>query len=976
MDSSLFPAEYIGEHTLTGRVGHFMILLSFAAAVVSAIAYFLHRNHAEESSWKNTGKWAFRIHSLSALIAIGILFYMMFNRYYEYHYVWKYSNSQMPMKYIFSCFWGGQEGSYLLWIFWHVVLGNVLLYRAKKWEAPVMTVFAGMQALILTMLLGVYFGDWQLGSSPFVLARETADNFGLPWTMNANYITEFMGQDGLPVFSDGLGLNPLLQNYWMTIHPPTLFLGYSSTLIPFCYVIAALRFKKFDDWIKPALSWTYFSVAALGLGILMGGAWAYESLSFGGFWAWDPVENASFVPWLVLVGGAHVMLSHSKSGKSPYSALFLTGLSFILVWYATFLTRSGILGDSSVHSFAGGSLGALLLFLLITVFLFIFSLLQNKKLKWGFVAFTGIMALLFIFGENLDGKLAESFPSLTAPEGGAMDSIAHNTSWKGVLTLITILGVVVLMIRDYNTYFPRDKKEEELWSREFWMFIASLILLLSAAQILVPTSIPVFNEIFGANIDPITDSTERNRFYNGWQVPFAFLITLIVGWTQFLKYKNTDFRTFSKRLVAPVVLALALTFLIKLLIYRAPSSTSKDVLLFSSLFAVLANADYYIRVLKGKLNFAGSSIAHIGFGLVVLGALISQGQQMTISQNNPETFELDYFNMQSGTTRFSNQTDVFIRKHDTVFMDRYFVLYHEKWQEGSNLHYNIDYFKPVVNFYAKGDTVKLRSGLYTALVDHRASKVDFQKNTLSEKLWKQIPVTSPRVYNRTKTWNAYKPGKKLFTLTPMIQLNPQFGNVSEPGTKHYFTHDVFTYMKNADQTWFEPDDDFMDPVAFTIKLTDTVITPNNMVTIERIEGVKKEEYESLNLLPNDLVARVKMKVFNTNDPSLIPYSAGPLFILRDGDLFVPDNHIVPDAHVAISVQKITPVISGTDSITGLPVYSNQTSVTFTLADKEYIVMQAIVFPWINILWIGAIIMTIGTVMAVVYRVRKKSTNLE
>jgi cytochrome c-type biogenesis protein CcmF len=971
MDNLIFPDNYVGEHTLIGKFGHAMILLSFVAAVISAVAYFMQKDEEINSGWKQTGRWAFRIHSLTALAAIGILFYMMFNRFYEYHYVWKYSNSQMPLKYIFSCFWGGQEGSYLLWIFWHVVLGNFLLHRSKNWEAPVMTVFAGMQALILTMLLGIYFGDWQLGSSPFILSRETAENYGASWTLNANYMSGFIGENGLPVFSDGLGLNPLLQNYWMTIHPPTLFLGYSSTLIPFCYIIAALRFKKINEWIKPALSWTYFSVAALGLGILMGGAWAYESLSFGGFWAWDPVENASFVPWLVLVGGAHVMIAHNKSGKSPYSALFLPGLAFILVWYATFLTRSGVLGDASVHSFAGGSLGALLLFLLITLYIFILSLLQNRKLKIGFTVFSLLMALCFVFLGNLDQKLAESFPGLMDTGGGAIDSISRNTSWRGVLTLITILGVVVIMIKDYNSHFPRDKKEEELWSREFWLFIGSLILLLSAAQILVPTSIPVFNEVFGANIDPITDSVERNRFYNGWQVPFAFLVTLIIGWAQFLKYKNTPFKEFSKKLILPIVIALVCTFFIKAFIYRMPSTTSKDVLLFSSLFAVFANANYYIRVLKGKLNFAGASIAHIGFGLVVLGALISQGQQMTISQNNPETFELDYFNMQSGSSRFSNHTDVFVRKHDTVFMDRYFVLYHEKWQEGSNIYYNIDYFKPIAKNYAKGDTVKLRSGLFTALVDHKATRFDFEDNKLNNKLWEPIPVISPIAYNRAKTWNAYRPGEKLFTLTPMIQLNPQFGNVSEPGTKHYLTHDVFTYMKNADQTWFEPDDDYMDALAFTVKLYDTVITPNNIVVVEGIEGVAKSEYEALRLLPNDLVARVNMRVFNTNDRSLISYQASPLFILRDGELFIPDTFEVGDANVAISVQKITPVISGLDSITGLPIYSNETSVTFTLADKEYIVMQAIVFPWINILWIGSIIMTLGTIMAVVYRVRRK-----
>ncbi|MDV7399460.1 cytochrome c biogenesis protein CcsA, partial [Arthrospira platensis SPKY1] len=98
----------------------------------------------------------------------------------------------------------------------------------------------------------------------------------------------------------GSGLNPLLQNYWMTIHPPTLFLGFASTAIPFAYAIAGLWTKEHQAWLKPALPWALFSGAILGTGILMGGAWAYEALSFGGYWAWDPVENMSLVPWLIL----------------------------------------------------------------------------------------------------------------------------------------------------------------------------------------------------------------------------------------------------------------------------------------------------------------------------------------------------------------------------------------------------------------------------------------------------------------------------------------------------------------------------------------------------------------------------------------------------------------------------------------------------------------------------------------------------
>ena len=221
------------------------------------------------------------------------------------------------------------------------------------------------------MLLGIYVGDLRLGSSPFVLIRQLPENLGLPWTGIADYLTR------IPQFADGRGLNPLLQNYWMTIHPPTLFLGFAATLVPFAYAIAGLWKGRFREWMAPALPWTFFGVMVLGIGILMGGAWAYEALSFGGFWAWDPVENASLVPWLTLVAAGHLMLVNKRKETSLFTTLLLTLLTFLLVLYSTFLTRSGVLGDTSVHSFTGeGMLPGLLVFMLTFVWLSVVMLLK------------------------------------------------------------------------------------------------------------------------------------------------------------------------------------------------------------------------------------------------------------------------------------------------------------------------------------------------------------------------------------------------------------------------------------------------------------------------------------------------------------------------------------------------------------------------------------------------------------------------
>jgi cytochrome c-type biogenesis protein CcmF len=162
----------------------------------------------------------------------------------------------------------------------------------------------------------------------------------------------------------------------MVIHPPVLFLGFASTIIPFGFAYAGLL-NKDHSWTRVSLSWTCFSAAVLGTGIMMGAAWAYESLSFGGYWAWDPVENASLVPWLVLIAGLHTNLIYKHTGYSLKSTYLFYIFSFSLVLYSTFLTRSGILGDTSVHAFTGADM---------TPQLILFSFRFSVYRRWCFIS--------------------------------------------------------------------------------------------------------------------------------------------------------------------------------------------------------------------------------------------------------------------------------------------------------------------------------------------------------------------------------------------------------------------------------------------------------------------------------------------------------------------------------------------------------------------------------------------------------------
>ena len=243
--------EYVGEHLWAANLGRGLTALSFTMALLSTFAYY-----AKGQDWKKLGRFAFRVHAVSLFGLIGTLFFIMANHYFEFDYVWKHTSLDLPARYLFSAFWEGQEGSFLLWMFWNAVLGFILTYSAKSFEGPVVGVFAAVQAFLVSMVLGVYIGDMHIGYSPFILVRELQDNVGLPWTQFTDYLTRF------PNFADGSGLNPLLQNYWMTIHPPTLFLGFASTLVPFSYAIAGLLRRDYKSWINSALIWSFFSLLA------------------------------------------------------------------------------------------------------------------------------------------------------------------------------------------------------------------------------------------------------------------------------------------------------------------------------------------------------------------------------------------------------------------------------------------------------------------------------------------------------------------------------------------------------------------------------------------------------------------------------------------------------------------------------------------------------------------------------------------
>ena len=595
--------EYYGENLLPGKLGHFFIVLSLVASALAAFAYFkstVSKNEPDKIYWKKLARFSFIADAVSIFAIFGILFFIIYNHLFEYKYAWQHSSLSLEFKYLLSCFWEGQEGSFLLWAAWHAILGFVLIFKAKEWEAPVMAVLSFAQFCLATMVAGIYVFGAKIGSNPFVLLRNEMD------------APIFSRPDYLSFITDGNDLNPLLQNYWMQIHPPVLFLGFASVIIPFAYAIAGLWTKKYSEWTKPALPWALFSAAALGTGVMMGAMWAYESLTFGGYWAWDPVENASLVPWLILISGVHTMLIFKHTGHSLRATYLFMILSFLFILYSTFLTRSGILGDASVHAFTDLGMNAqLLLFLLIFV-----------------------------------------VPSL----------LLFALKYKNI---------------------PHVVKEEQTSSREFWMFIGALVFFLSGISIIVMTSVPVFNKIASlftgedtTLFTPLAIGEDSEFSYNRIQIFVAILIGVLTAISQYLKYKQTSRQFFFKKMRWPLIASLIIGGLI--LAFGDINYDKKGigylgaiwVGIVSSVYAITANLSYIWLGLKGSLKIAGGSIAHVGFGLMLLGILISSSKKEMLSKNTSGIFI--NFGEESAEKSGENLTLVKGVKTD---MDKYWVTY-------------------------------------------------------------------------------------------------------------------------------------------------------------------------------------------------------------------------------------------------------------------------------------------------------------
>ena len=548
-------------------VGSIVLTIALACSALAMVMYFLSYRGYDNTI--NYGRIAYHSMAMLVMVASALLWYAIINHDYSYKYVYDYSSNSLPFGFLIASFWGGQEGSFMLWLLLSSIVGIILQsYTSKRGdlEKRVMPVFTLHTTFLLVMVSPLFKDPFAyIWSEPlFVAAKHINSAFiNQPWLQSFVFSDGNSGQTFVKVshtlystlaasgihmsqlIVDGKGLNPQLMNFWMQIHPPILFTGFSMATVPFTFAMAAMMKNDYRDWVRQSFPWVLAGAGILGLGIMLGGYWAYEMLGWGGYWAWDPVENSSLIPWLVGVAAIHTLLvqrkSQSKGGIGKYARtnLILCIMVYILVLYSTFLTRSGVLGDASVHSFVDPGM---LVYLFLLIFIGTFLLL-------------GFGTLIY--------------------------------RWKYL-----------------NAEISRD---EGLLSRDLALFTAAIVLSSSALVVLVGTSLP----IFGSSVDKF--------FYNQMHVPIAIIIGLLNGLSLLLKWNQTKGEDIVKKSVFSISAAIILTVLIVL--FGGISDIMMIILSFSAAFALFVNIEIAIQIIRGNMKMLGAYISHIGIALFILGVI-------------------------------------------------------------------------------------------------------------------------------------------------------------------------------------------------------------------------------------------------------------------------------------------------------------------------------------------------------------------
>lgn len=372
-------------------IGYISLFLAIIASVYAAVTFIIGTRQKRPDLTKSARNGVIASFGLTT-IAIGILIAALVGRDFSIEYVASYTDRSLSLLYTITAVWAGNDGSMLFWV-WVLSLCATIMVLQKRDVGKELVPYAASVAMLpqiffLMLLLSI--------TNPFAK---------LPFTP-----------------ADGMGLNPLLENPGMLLHPPTQLGGYVLFTIPFSFAIAALITGKLgDDWIVMGRRWTLMAWMVLGIGNIFGSWWAYYVLGWGGFWGWDPVENAGLLPWLVATAFLHSAMMQRRRGILKRWNMILIILTFVLSIFGTFLTRSGILG--SVHTFSESSLGIFFL---------------------GFIGFTLIGSLILFYYRNAELKSETQIESVISRES----TFLLNNLLLVTGTFTVILGTVFPIISE------------------------------------------------------------------------------------------------------------------------------------------------------------------------------------------------------------------------------------------------------------------------------------------------------------------------------------------------------------------------------------------------------------------------------------------------------------------------------------------------------------------------------------------------
>lgn len=558
---------------MTGKI---LIYITLFSSVCSTIFYLIAANKG--GVYQKIARLSYYALTGSIVMVSMYLLSEILSHNFQYTYIWEYSSKELPNNLLTATFYAGQQGSFLLWGLLLTLIGYFLMPYVQKYDYEnYVMAFYSLILVFITVILVV--------KSPFELLWETFPNVPI------GHMPE-----------NGRGLNPVLQNYWITIHPPILFTGYSAMSVPFAFAMAALAKRDYRNWMNISMPWLLFGTGILGFGIMLGGFWAYETLGWGGFWAWDPVENSSLIPWLIAVALVHTMLVSKKTGGLIKTNIFLAIFAFIAVLYATFLTRSGVLGDSSVHSFVspGETIYNLLLIMMIT----------------------------FI-----------------------------------------VLSTVGLFMRLKE--LPNPKSTFKMNSREFGLSIGSVVILLIAFIVILGTSWPIILPILG-----MEKSVIEPQMYNQFNMPLAIILMILNSSILYFSWKRNDTNTLLKKTFPALVFGIFAAIIAS---FMGINKAQDMILVFAGFFSLFINFSFIIKNLTKSPTLVGAYVAHVGIGLLILGALFSGAyevkQQIRLEQGQEAKF-LDY------TIKFEDKEQI-----------------ERNWQDREKYRYNFKITKDDESYY-------------------------------------------------------------------------------------------------------------------------------------------------------------------------------------------------------------------------------------------------------------------------------------